>query len=287
MNDQFKRFVKNVVPPILLKQYRCRRGLRFLRKYSSWEEALRHSTGYDSNEILQKVADAALRVKSGEAVYERDSVVFDKVQYSFPVLAALLRAAIACGGKLSVLDFGGSLGTSYHQCRSFMKGLSYIRWSIVEQEHFSARGRELFESDELKFYCSVDECLQREQPEVVLLSSVLQYLKEPYKLLEGLAARDFECIVIDRTPFTEDGGSDILTVQVVPPSIYEGSYPSYIFNEEKLCGVLSDRYQVLASFEALDGRIESSNIVAEYKGLIFTRGGDGGRLASGRCLVGG
>lgn len=39
-----------------------------------------------------------LKIASREAAYERDSVLFDKVQYSFPVLGGLLRAAIANGG---------------------------------------------------------------------------------------------------------------------------------------------------------------------------------------------
>jgi hypothetical protein len=53
------------------------------------------SHGYDNDTILKKCKDALLKVKNGEAVYERYSVLFDKVQHSFPVLAGLLRAAIA------------------------------------------------------------------------------------------------------------------------------------------------------------------------------------------------
>jgi hypothetical protein len=52
-------------------------------------------------------------VKTGEAVYERDSVLFDEIQYSFPVIAALLRVASANKGKLNVLDFGGSEKSHY------------------------------------------------------------------------------------------------------------------------------------------------------------------------------
>jgi len=48
------------------------------------EEAMELSTGYDSERILGKVRDSLLKVKRGEAVYERDSVLFDKVQYSWP-----------------------------------------------------------------------------------------------------------------------------------------------------------------------------------------------------------
>ena len=45
-------------------------------------------------------------MKNGEAVYERDSVLFDEIQYSWGLLAGLQKAALENDGKLCVLDFG-------------------------------------------------------------------------------------------------------------------------------------------------------------------------------------
>lgn len=42
--------------------------------------------------------EATLKVKRGEAVFERDSVLFDEIQYSWPVTAALIR-----NGRLHLL----------------------------------------------------------------------------------------------------------------------------------------------------------------------------------------
>ena len=72
-------------------------------------------------------------MKRGEAVYERDSVIFDHIEYSFPVLCGLLRAAVEDDGKLNVLDFGGSLGSSYYQKKGFLAVCKHLRWSIIEQ----------------------------------------------------------------------------------------------------------------------------------------------------------
>ncbi len=44
--------------------------------YPSWQAALQKCNGYNANNILLKVKDATLKVKKGEAVYERDSVIF-------------------------------------------------------------------------------------------------------------------------------------------------------------------------------------------------------------------
>lgn len=97
-----------------------------------------------------------LKVKNGEAVYKRDSVLLDKIHCSFPVLAGLLATVFANKGNLSVLDFGGSLASSYYQCRGFLSDLKSLRRSIVEQPKFLECGKELFESEELKFYYDID-----------------------------------------------------------------------------------------------------------------------------------
>src|SRR5436305_14010450 len=107
---------------------RKRDSVRFSGNYKSWEEAERDSTGYAAPEILQKTRAALLKVKAGEAAFERDSVIFDTMQYNFSLLAGLLRAAAANHGRLSVLDFGGSLGSTYFQQRSFLCDVTDLHW---------------------------------------------------------------------------------------------------------------------------------------------------------------
>src|SRR5690606_1701818 len=108
------------------------------------------------------------------AVFERDSMLFDEVHHSFPVLAGLLRAAAENAGSLSVLDFGGSLGSSYYQCKDFLAVIRELQWSVVEQEHFVRAGREEFSTDRLNFFYSIAECVESAAPNVALLSGVLQ-----------------------------------------------------------------------------------------------------------------
>src|SRR5262245_48098510 len=98
--------------------------IRCSGNYSTWSEALAESTGYYLPEFVERTRLAALQVKRGEAVYERDSVLFDRIQLSFPLLAALLRAAVENRGALTVFDFGGGFGTSYFQCRGFLQPVS-------------------------------------------------------------------------------------------------------------------------------------------------------------------
>ena len=96
----FKRLIAEITPPVILRI--CKSALpaqrMFSGNYRSWDEALAHSSGYGNPLILEKVRTALLRVKRGEAACERDSITFDTKQYSFPVLAGLLRCALDAGG---------------------------------------------------------------------------------------------------------------------------------------------------------------------------------------------
>mgnify|MGYP001500873774 CR=1 FL=1 len=48
-------------------------------------------------------------VKNGEAVYERDLVLFDYIEFYWPVLSGVMWVAARNNGRLNVLDYGGSL----------------------------------------------------------------------------------------------------------------------------------------------------------------------------------
>ena len=111
-----KDMIKLVTPPVFLHLAKrlCgnppRDAYGLSGDYHSWDEALASSAGYDSEIILEKTRAALLKVKNGEAAYERDSVLFDEIEYAWPLLAGLMWVAARCQGTLNVLDFGGSLG---------------------------------------------------------------------------------------------------------------------------------------------------------------------------------
>jgi putative methyltransferase (TIGR04325 family) len=241
--------------------------------YGSWAAAKEQCQGYDSENILNKVAASLLQVKNGTAVYERDSVLFDKIQYSWPLLAGLLRAAAENGNNLSVLDFGGSLGSAYFQNRGYLSSLHSLSWSIVEQAHFVARGRQDFADAVLKFYPSLDDALLAEKPNLLLLSSVVQYLPEPYAFLAGVIEKEIEYIIVDRTAFlvNEDGSyrdGELLTVQVVPEWIYPASYPAWFFNKQAFCSLFWGKYDLVAEWQGVD-LIDSPK--CSYEGLLLKR----------------
>lgn len=244
-----------------------RREYGWFGNYETWNEALQDSSGYDTDEIFMKVSKAALKVKNGEVVYERDSVVFDEIQYSWPLLASLMYVSAKNDGSLNILDFGGSLGTTYFQNRILLNGLFAVQWNIVEQKHFVDFGNTFIKNENLKFYYSIDECLKIKSPNIILLSSVLQYLESPYSFIENLIKKHtFDFILIDRTGFIKNH-NDLLTIQKVPPTIYNASYPCWFFAEDKFFSIFKESYEILIEYMALD----NYKGLADCKGYLFQK----------------
>jgi putative methyltransferase (TIGR04325 family) len=244
------------------------RQLQLTGSFDCWEEAVAESTGYDAEEILQKTATALRKVKHGDAVYERDSVLFDEVQYAWPLLAALMWVAARCGGKINVMDFGGSLGSTYFQNRAFLDSIQDVRWNIVEQLSHVLAGQREFQNERLRFFESIDACVAESQPDLVLLSGVLQYLERPYDILDALRQTDATFLLVDRTPFWS-GSNDRLCVQNVPAEIYCASYPSWIFSLPRFRSILSLHWDVISEFDAIDKLV--GPVPLSYRGLVAVR----------------
>ena len=129
--NRLKTFAKRIIPEKILR-YFVGFFYGWHGNYFSWNEAKQKCSGYESQIILDKVKQSSLKVKEGLAAYERDSVIYSKVQYSFPLLSGLMWIAARNNGKLNVLDYGGSLGSSYFQNKRFLDSISGIHWCIVE-----------------------------------------------------------------------------------------------------------------------------------------------------------
>lgn len=237
-----KSLLKEFIPPFFLKKV-TNLFYGWAGNYSSWKEASDKSYGYDTDIIFNKVKDALLKVKNGEAAYERDSVIFDKIQYSFPLLSALFHVTLKNKNKLNVLDFGGSLGSSYYQNKNFFKDIE-LNWCIVEQPHFVKEGQKTFANDQLHFFYEVESCMENYKIDVLLLSSVLQYIEKPYEFMDYLISKNIEYIVIDRAPLLIKG-NDRITIQTVPKNIYDAKYPCWILNEKNVLNQLFKHYDLI------------------------------------------
>ena len=274
---RLKERIKEILPSFLkifirkylnISIYKKSSEYGFFGNYSTWEDAKKYTSGYESLDILEKCKIALLKVKNGEAEYERDSVLFDKKEYSWPLLSALLWIASKNGNKLRVLDYGGSLGTTYYQNKKYFDHLEEFTWTIVEQKRFVECGKELFEDDHLKFSYNIDESIKN-KPSVIILSSVLQYMEQPYNLLKKIFNINIKYIIIDLTGFIND--PDRIVIQRVPDNIYKASYPVWFFNEDKFISYFCEKYNLVDSFNGFVGKelYIDNKYKTGYKGFIF------------------
>lgn len=264
--NYINKLIKNFIPPVVLK---TATGFFYgwSGNYESWKEASEKCTGYDSDIIIEKVKNALLKVKNGEAVYERDSVIFDKIHYSFPLLSALSYVALKNNSKLNVLDFGGSLGSSYFQNRTFLEKIADFNWCIVEQEHFVTEGKKTFADEKLHFYYDIDSCLKEHSVNILVLSSVIQYIEKPYEFIDFLTSKNIDYVLIDRTPLMLSG-ADRLTIQTVPKNIYKAKYPCWLLNQDKVLLSFLKSYEIIFDTE-LSEAININN--AAYKSFFLKR----------------
>ena len=144
-----------------------------------------------------------------------------------------------------------------------------MHWCIVEQPHFVDCGKEYFEDDKLKFFRTVEDCLNNHSPDVLLLSGVLQYLEKPYDWIEKFVGLGIQYIIVDRTSFVEFD-NDIITVQKVPDEIYPASYPAWFFNELNFLSHFKG-YSIICNFESFcdPGIILNSVHRAKWTGYLF------------------
>ncbi|QNK61852.1 methyltransferase, TIGR04325 family [Pedobacter sp. PAMC26386] len=237
--------------------------------YSNWDDLVASVNGYSSVNILDRTKEALLQVKKGNAVYERDSVLFDKIVHPFPLLTCLFSSAALLKRPLHVLDFGGSLGSTYFQTKHLAGTDICASWNIVEQEHYVAAGKEHFEDEHLKFFSSIEACLQVQKIDLVLLSSSVQYLPEPHPFLQQLASYNFDFLVFDRTAFVQ-GKRDRLTLQIVPPTIYKAAYPSWFFHEETFLNHFTSNYTTICDFNSYVEGESTMNI--DHKPIGYNKG---------------
>jgi putative methyltransferase (TIGR04325 family) len=276
VSRRVRTFVKEWAPPAAVKLLRKLGGDRFAGmtfegEFATWEDAVAASGGYDDPSILAKVANATQSVKRGDGAYERDSVLFTEVEYSWPVLSALMWGCALDGGRLSVLDFGGALGSTYFQHRTPLADLDQVRWGVVEQPHYVAEGKANFQDDQLRFYTTIEECVEAIRPNVILLGSALQYVARPDEILARLGLTDAGVMIVDRTPFA-DVDDDVITVQRVPPSIYRATYPFRILSRKRALDQLLATWRFIATIDAPEGEFTVNEALTfRFDGFILHR----------------
>ncbi|WP_027327692.1 methyltransferase, TIGR04325 family [Helicobacter pametensis] len=252
-----KQLIKSLIPPIILQIINkiSNRNIQWVGDYSTWQEASLQVRGYDPDIYLQKLIDITKIVRDDESKCERDSVLFDQITHPYPLLSNLFSIVTHLQTQsLYILDFGGSLGSLYFQNRKFFRLLPHLTWNILEQDKIIDAGKRYFESPPLFFHSTIKDAkvnLKSNNTKILILSSVLQYLENPYSTLQWLLSEiDFDAIIIDRTPFSRDQQHRII-IQKVPQKIYKTQYPCHLFSKQDFLEFIDrEGYSLFDEFES-------------------------------------
>jgi len=242
-----RQLARDLLPPLLFRQLRKRLHLAhdivWEGDFDTWAAAAARCTGYHDEAIVARVVASTRAVVSGEAVYERDSKLFDHVEYSWPLLASLLRVA-AVRGSLRVLDFGGSLGTTLRQNARYLRGLpGGIAWRVVEQRSLVEAGRREFTDEVLSFHETIGDAAAS-GIDVALLAGVLNHVEHPDAVMRQIQDTGASHLILDRTMIV-DAPRDVIAIQRVPASIYAASYPVRKFSRARLTRELLEGWRVI------------------------------------------
>lgn len=263
----FSSFLKLFTPPIVLDKLRLLKykdNNIYTGNFKTWSDAVSDSIGYNSSSILENCKNSILKVKNDEAIFERDSVLLDRPQYAWPLIASLQHIALENNNSLNIIDFGGSLGSTYFQIRPFTKHFKQLNWTIIEQKNFVDCGLKYFSDEHLNFKYTIADALKANTPNCILLSGVLQCLEDPFKMLNEVIDTKTEYLLLDRTSFIT--GEPRITVLKINDNNHQVSYPLWFFNEDELLAIILKKYDLLIDF---DSTADGAFLTAEKKKMYW------------------
>ncbi len=224
--------------------------------YSTYDEALSHCSGYDNIAILNKVQNAIQGLIDGKGTYERDGFLFNSIPADLQIRKHLTRL-IKTGDY--IVDFGGGLGGTYLSIQDILPLPIY--YNVIEQQHFVEIGMQMFANYDFPLYFSTSFLHCPDNVKIVILSGVLQYIPNPYEVLESIVRLHPEFILIDRTAF----GSDHFWRLQLNRGVYsvEVQYPHRCIAKMKVFNLLNEYRLIDTWSNGFDP------IHPEHSGLLF------------------
>jgi putative methyltransferase (TIGR04325 family) len=244
-------------------------SIKYQIGYKDWEEIVKNSDGYDSDQIINRIKNYS---SSSDRFnnFERDGVLIDKDELDYKLLAQLMYVRVMVGHPLNVIDYGGSIGSTFIQYENYLMDKNIIEsWNIIELDNFVNVGNQIFKNSEFVNFYNNTQFLVDKAIDIVIFSGVLQYIKYYDNTLLQVFEIKPQFILIDRTPIIE-GGYSVIAKQILPKSTGGYSYPSWIFEKADFLKNFS-KYNLIASFKSIDGQVCCRNTIVTFMGFLFER----------------
>ena len=208
--------------------------------YKKWSQAKHQSSGYNDKKILYRVRNSALIAKNSKNKFEVDSLIF-KRPYRNKFFEKILKN-LSKKKSINIIDFGGSLGSTYYRYKNIFSKKNKLQWSIIEQKSFVKIGKKEFKERNLSFYFNFKDLklkIKNKKINIFLLSSSIQYIGNYKKIINEINSLNPDHIIFLKTPVNLLN-SDRIYIEKVPKDIYGLSYPSWVFSKKKLINSFSN-----------------------------------------------
>jgi putative methyltransferase (TIGR04325 family) len=269
---EVKNIIRLVTPPVFWQAgHWLKRRTEFSPfegPFSSWEEAVSRSTGWNNQSITSRTLQSALQVRDGAAPMERDGVVsYDRI-YSNTILGFLILVLSTKNDNISIIDFGGGLGANYFQNLKIFYHLNnkLITWNVVERRDIAKLGTLYFENNTLKFFERLDDVFGVSPTDnAIVFSGSLQCVEQPFDILDKVIRNGIKIIALDRLFISKERSEHKVFVQRPDPKIYyPASYPVWCFSKDSFITTLEAK-----GFKMIELFTEHMNF--DQAGMIFTR----------------
>jgi putative methyltransferase (TIGR04325 family) len=149
--------------------------------------------------------------------------------------------------KLRVLDWGGSLGSTYRQNKDLIAAAGVeVEWVVLEQQHLVEIGSREFSNNQLSFTSNIDS-IPLGYFDIVIFASSICYIDATNKILEEVKSLRPRAIAFDRTPIVKKG-PELIGSQTVGRKIYRASYPIRVFSIGLIEAALSPEYRKVSEW---------------------------------------
>ena len=228
--------------------------------YESYKIAKENSNGYESFPILDKVYKATEEVLNKKAIWERDGTAFYSEKPKLKIIEILSKyyKKDDC-----IVDFGGGLGGLFLNNKDFF--LPNKNLYIIEQENFVQRGMEICSKYNINLNFSNSLLSINLHPDIVVFSSVLQYLPDPYATINTVKSIGPKFILIDRTCFTKSKKINWWVQLVNNYYSINISYPVCPLNLDSILGLLSQYKLVQTWSNSFDPKFP------KHRGLLLEK----------------
>jgi putative methyltransferase (TIGR04325 family) len=262
-----RQLLKGLLPPFLLGLVRVRSRKNATR--TIWDGIFSHlrdvpaqNSAYDDSarvrEMVNEASEWLTQVKNGRLP-----------RHWHGTLSVLTAVANRILGKVTIVDFGGGLGSGFIQILARAPTVN-VEYHVVDLPRMCMAGKQFYGAEpRIQFHTALDEV--KVSPDIVYASGVLQYIDDYAGQLSSLVGNGPAWFLLARTPIV-----DVPTFATRQLNLSGQIIPYWFFNRLEIIGVLRNlSYELIfENFTGVDydqSNFPETHRIGRMRNMLFAR----------------